>query len=64
MSYTEARTHFEKATLTTRDTTVIELLLGLKDLSTAIDEDMRKLEQSVRNVRDVQSGKGIPGAFS
>ena len=64
MSYTEARTHFEKATLTTTDKTVIELLLGLKDLSTAIEEDMRKMEQSIRNVRDVQSGKGIPVAFS
>jgi hypothetical protein len=64
MSYTEARTHFEKARLETADNGLIEMLDGLKHLAHAIEEDMRTLEQSVRNIRDIQSGKGIPGAFS
>jgi hypothetical protein len=64
MSYTEARTHFEKARITTADKGVIEMLDGLKDLSHAIEEDLRTLEQSVRNIRDVQSSKQIPGSFT
>jgi len=64
MSYTEARSHFEKARLSTVDKGVIEMLDGLKHLSHAIEEDLRTLEQSVRNVRDVQSSKQIPGAFA
>jgi hypothetical protein len=64
MSYAEARTHFEKARLETADKGLIEMLDGLKHLAHATEEDMRTLEQSVRNIRDIQSGKGIPGAFS
>ena len=64
MSYTEARSHFEKARLITADKCMIEMLDGLKHLTHAIEEDLRALEQSVRTVRDIQSGKGIPGAFS
>jgi hypothetical protein len=64
MSYTEARSHFEKARLTTVDKGVIEMLDGLKHLSHAIEEDLRSLEQSIRNVRDIQSSKQIPGSFT
>jgi hypothetical protein len=64
VSYTEARSHFEKARLSTVDKGVIEMLDGLKHLSHAIEEDLRTLEQSVRNIRDVQSSKQIPGAFA
>jgi hypothetical protein len=64
MSYTEARSHFEKARLNTADKGLIEMLDGLKHLTHAIEEDLRTLEQSVQNLRDIQSGKGIPGAFS
>ncbi len=64
MSYTEARSHFEKARLSTVDKGVIEMLDGLKHLSHAIEEDLRTLEQSVRNIRDIQSSKQIPGAFA
>jgi hypothetical protein len=64
MSYTEARSHFEKARLSTVDKGVIEMLDGLKHLSHAIEEDLRMLEQSVRNIRDVQSSKRIPGSFT
>jgi hypothetical protein len=64
MSYAEARSHFEKGRLSTVDKGVIEMLDGLKHLSHAIEEDLRTLEQSVRNIRDVQSSKQIPGSFA
>jgi hypothetical protein len=64
MSYTEARSHFEKARLTTVDKGVIEMLDGLKHLSHAIEEDLRSLEQSIRNIRDIQNSKQIPGSFT
>jgi hypothetical protein len=64
MSYIEARSHFEKVRLSTVDKGVIEMLDGLKHLSHAIEEDLRTLEQSVRNIRDIQSSKQIPGSFA
>jgi hypothetical protein len=64
MSYTEARSHFEKARLSTVDKGVIEMLDGLKHLSHAIEEDLRSLEQSIRDIRDIQSSKQIPGSFT
>jgi hypothetical protein len=64
LSYTEARSHFEKARLGAVDKNVIEMLDGLKHLSHAIEEDLRTLEQSVRNIRDVQSSKLIPRSFN
>lgn len=64
MSYAEARSHFEKGSLNTVDKGLIEMLEGLKHLSHAIEEDLRTLEQSVRNIRDIQSSKQIPGSFT
>ena len=64
MSYTEARSHFEKARLASVDKGLIEMLDGLKHLSHAIEEDLRSLEQSIRNIRDIQSSKQIPGSFT
>jgi hypothetical protein len=64
MSYTEARSHLEKARLNTVDKGMIEMLDGLKHLSHAIEEDLRSLEQSIRNIRDVQSNIQIPGSFT
>ena len=64
MSYAEARSHFEKGRSNTADKGVIEMLDGLKHLSHAIEEDLRTLEQSVRDIRDVQSSKQIPGSFA
>ena len=64
MSYTEARSRFEKARLNTVDKGVIDMLDGLKHLSHAIEEDLRSLEQSIRNIRDIQSSKQIPGSFT
>jgi hypothetical protein len=39
MTYTEARSHFEKTRLNTVDKGAIEMLDGLKHLSHAIEED-------------------------
>jgi hypothetical protein len=66
MSCAEARNHFEKARLNTADKGVIGMLDGLKYLSHAIEieEDLRTLEQSVWNIRYVQSSKQIPGSFA
>jgi len=57
MSHSEARNHFEKARMNTGDAVTIEMLDGLKHLSHAIEEDIRKLEQ---NIRDIQSAKRQP----
>ena len=52
MSYTEARSHFENAKNNTADPTLIEIANGLKHLSHAIEEDLRKLEQNIRNIQE------------
>jgi predicted GTPase len=52
MSYSEARNHFEKARMSTADAVTIEMLDGLKHLSHAIEEDLRKLEQNIRNIQE------------
>ena len=52
MSYSEARNYFEKARNNTADAATIEMLDGLKHLSHAIEEDIRSLEQ---HMRDIQS---------
>ena len=57
MSYSDARNHFEKARMNTADAVTIEMLDGLKHLSHAIEEDIRKLEQ---NIRDIQSANRQP----
>jgi hypothetical protein len=64
MSYSEARSHFEKARNNTADKGVIDLLEGLKHLSHAIEEDIRTLGQGIRDVRDTQNSKQIPNSFS
>jgi hypothetical protein len=64
MSYSEARSHFEKARNNTADQGVVDLLEGLKHLSHAIEEDIRTLGQGVRDVRDTQNSKQIPNSFS
>jgi hypothetical protein len=52
MSHSEARNHFEKARMNTADAVTIELLDGLKHLSHAIEEDLRTLEQNIRNIEE------------
>ena len=51
MSYSEARNHFEKARINTADAVTIEMLDGLKHLSHSIEEDLRALEQNIRNIQ-------------
>jgi hypothetical protein len=51
MSYTEARSHFENAKNNTADATLIEIANGLKHLSHAIEEDIRRLERDIQNQR-------------
>jgi hypothetical protein len=64
MSYSEARNHLEKARNNTADQGVIDLLEGLKHLSHAIEEDVRKLQQGIRDIRDNQVSKQIPSSFT
>ena len=52
MSYSEARNHFEKARINTADAVTIEMLDGLKHLSHAIEEDIRTLEQHLRDIKE------------
>jgi hypothetical protein len=52
VSYSEARNHFEKARMNTDDAVTIEMLDGLKHLSHAIEEDIRTLEQNIRNIQE------------
>jgi predicted GTPase len=52
MSYGESRNHFEKARIYTADAVTIEMLDGLKHLSHAIEEDVRTLEQHIRNIQE------------
>ena len=57
MSYTEARSHFENAKNTTADKTLIEIANGLKHLSHALEEDIRTIEQDIRDLQN-----HLPGA--
>jgi hypothetical protein len=51
VSYTEARSHFENAKNNTADPAIIEIANGLKHLTHAIEEDIRTLEQDIRDSR-------------
>jgi hypothetical protein len=63
MSYSEARNHFEKGKSDTVDKGIIEMLDGLKHLSHALEEDIRTLEQGIRDVRNVQRKHTSTGPF-
>jgi hypothetical protein len=63
MSYSEARNHFEKGKSNTIDKSTIEMLDGLKHLSHALEEDIRTLQQGIRDVRDIQSKQASTGPF-
>ena len=56
MSYSEARNHFEKARNNAADPGIIDMLEGLKHLSHAIEEDIRRLEQDIRSRLQNQRG--------
>jgi hypothetical protein len=55
MSYSEARNHFEKGKTNTIDKGIIEMLDGLKHLSHALEENIRTLEQGIRDIREIQN---------
>jgi hypothetical protein len=63
MSYSEARNHFEKGKNNTVDKGVIEMLDGLKHLSHALEEDIRTLEQGMRELRDLHPKDANTGRF-
>ena len=48
MSYSEARIHFDKAKNSTGDPSTKDIAEGLRHLSHAIEEDIRKLEEDMR----------------
>jgi hypothetical protein len=56
VSYTEARSHFENAKNNTADPAIIEIANGLKHLSHAIEEDIRSLEQDIRDFQNQPPG--------
>jgi hypothetical protein len=60
MSYSEARNHFDKARNATADEAIIEIADGLKHLSHAIEEDIMRLEQ---NIRDQNARRWFPVAL-
>jgi hypothetical protein len=59
MSYSESRNHFEKARMNTVDAVTIEMLDGLKHLSHAIEEDLRRLEQQIRNIQESAASQKV-----
>jgi|HubBroStandDraft_5_1064220.scaffolds.fasta_scaffold1990656_1 hypothetical protein len=58
MSYSEARNHFEKGRNNTLDKSIVEMLDGLKHLSHALEEDIRTLEQAMRDICEIQNKQG------
>jgi hypothetical protein len=63
MSYSEARNHFEKGKSNTVDKGIIEMLDGLKHLSHALEENIRTLEQGIRDIREIQNRQVSTGPF-
>jgi hypothetical protein len=52
MSYSEARNHFDKARNNTVDDAIMDIADGLKHLSHAIEEDIIRLEQDIRDIQN------------
>jgi hypothetical protein len=52
MSYSEARIHFDKARNNVVDPALKDIAEGLRHLSHAIEEDIRKLEADIRVVQN------------
>ena len=63
MSYSEARNHFEKGKSNTVDKGIIEMLDGLKHLSHALEQNIRTLEQGIRDIREIQNKQVSTGPF-
>ena len=52
MSYSEARIHFDKAKNSAGDPSTKDIAEGLRHLSNAIEEDIRKLEGDIRIIQN------------
>jgi hypothetical protein len=52
MSYSDARIHFDKARNNVVDPALKDIAEGLRHLSHAIEEDIRKLEADIRVVQN------------
>jgi hypothetical protein len=52
MSYSEARIHFDKGKNGAVDPALKEMAEGLRHLSHAIEEDIRKLEEGIRAIQN------------
>ena len=52
MSYSEARIHFDKAKNNAGDPSTKDIAEGLKHLSHAIEEDLRKVEEDIRAIQN------------
>jgi hypothetical protein len=52
MSYSEGRIHFDKAKNSTVDPALKDIAEGLRHLSHAIEEDIRKLEEDIRAIQN------------
>ena len=51
MSHSEARIHFDKAKSNVIDPAMKDIAEGLRHLSHAIEEDLRKLEEDRRTIK-------------
>jgi hypothetical protein len=52
MSYSEGRIHFDKAKNSTVDPAIRDIAEGLRHLSHAIEEDIRKVEEDIRVIQN------------
>ena len=52
MSYSESRIHFDKARNSAVDPAIKDIAAGLKHLSHAIEEDLRKMEEDIRAIQN------------
>jgi hypothetical protein len=52
MSYSEGRIHFDKAKNSTVDPAIKDIAEGLRHLSHAIEEDIRKVEEGIRAIQN------------
>jgi hypothetical protein len=52
MSYSEARIHFDKAKNSAGDASTKDIAEGLKHLSHAVEEDIRKMEDNIRAIQN------------
>jgi hypothetical protein len=52
MSYSDARIHFDKARNNVVDPALKDIAEGLRHLSHAIEEDIRRVEEDIRTIQN------------